>query len=78
MLLQFYSMLASPSSITLEVRAMFFELCDHDGQALVNELCCVVTALVRTNTLILPKTHILCMFYCFKIWPLLNINCKSK
>ena len=33
MLLQFHSMLASPSSLTLEVSAMFFELCVHDGQA---------------------------------------------
>ena len=35
MLHQFYLMLASPSSLTLEVRVMFFELCVHDGQALV-------------------------------------------
>ena len=30
---KFYSMLASPSSLTLEVRVMFFELCVHDGHA---------------------------------------------
>ena len=28
-----YSVLASPSSLTLELRIMFFELCFHDGQA---------------------------------------------
>ena len=33
MLLQFYLNLASLSSLTLRVRAMFFELCVHDGQA---------------------------------------------
>ena len=33
MLFQFYLMLASPSSLTLAVRVMFFELCVHDGQA---------------------------------------------
>ena len=32
-LFQFYSMLASPSSLTLVVRVMFFELCVHDWQA---------------------------------------------
>ena len=35
MLPQFYSVPASPSSLTLEVRAIFFELCVHDWQALV-------------------------------------------
>ena len=33
MLLQFYLMLASPSSLTWEVRVVFFEF--HDGQASV-------------------------------------------
>ena len=37
MLLQFYSMLASPSSLTLDVRVMFFELCVHDGQTPVRQ-----------------------------------------
>ena len=32
MLLQFYSMLTLPSSLTLEVSVMSFELCVHDGQ----------------------------------------------
>ena len=37
MLLQFYSMLASLSSFSLEVRFKFFELCVHNGQAPVRQ-----------------------------------------
>ena len=33
MLLQCYSMQASPSLLTVEVRVMFFEFCVHDGKA---------------------------------------------
>ena len=55
--LQFYSMLASPSSLTLEVRSFLLNIVFRMGRCQSGELCCLMTALVSSSLLIYRKSH---------------------
>ena len=89
MLLQFYSMLASPFSLTLEVRVMFFELCVHDGQAQVRQsnlhiLFCPITLEGRqTPQMNLQESHsnfpvLSCPSFFFSLFILLLLFLSGK
>ena len=82
MLLQFYSMQASPFSLALEVKVEFFELCAHDGQAPVRQAmlsgdssCCLLICLTLLSLFTQQNNNFRTEVFCdFNFYDFINLK----